>query len=131
MKKVLASSKDQINESDLMTKLGRFDELVKSRCLSDSAGVDKDPGDVRKSCVDLGVYDQSSNLDFDTESYLIIYNKIIAELLRLQVDLDAALFSRSLPCFLAFDYHLLAYKNDDFNQKLYELLIKLDQSRIY
>ena len=122
-------SKEETQKSDLREKLDRFDRLVKDRFSNDPIGADKEQANLRKACVDSCIYDQSRNLDFDTESYLIIYNKLIAELLCLQVDLNTAYFSYSLPCFLSFDYYLLAYKNDDFTQKLHELLIKLDQSR--
>ena len=127
VRKATASSKEAIQESDLRAKLDRFDELVKGgRFSEDFIGDDKK--NAPKNCTNLFVHDKSSNLDFDTESFLIIYNKIIAELLRLQVDLEPALFSRTLPCFLLFDYYLLAYKNDDFTQKLNELLNKLEHS---
>lgn len=125
IRKVVADSKGQTQENDLKAKLDKFDGLLKTDRSDDRVGADKK--NTRKNCVDLCIYDQSRNLDFDTESYLIIQNKIIAELLRLQIDLDAALFSRLFPCFLTFDYHLLAYKNDDFTQQLHELLIKFDR----
>ena len=126
VKKVVADSKGQIREDDLKAKLDKFDQLLK-RSDEPSVAANKERKNTRKNCVDLCVYDQSRNLDFDTESYLIIHHKIIAELLRLQLDLDTDLFARLFPCFLTFDYHLFAYKNDDFTPLLQELLIKFDR----